>query len=132
MKIAVITDDGKLISRHFGRAAYYLVCTIENGKITEKEMRDKMGHTHLSKQTHTDNQSTSGHGMDPVSHDKHVSMADVISDCTALLCGGMGMGAYESMRSLNINPIVTDLSDIDEAVQAYIDGSLIDHRELLH
>lgn len=132
MKIAVITDDGKLISQHFGRAAYYLVCTIEDGKVTAKEMRDKLGHTHLSNESHGDNQSSAGRGMDPASHDKHLRMADVISDCTALICGGMGMGAYNSMRSLNIQPIVTDQSDIDEVVQAYINGSLIDHSELLH
>jgi len=44
----------------------------------------------------------------------------------------MGMGAYESMRRLNIQPIVTDLVDIEEAVKAFIDGKLIDHTELLH
>jgi len=42
------------------------------------------------------------------------------------------MGAYESMRRLNIQPVVTDLGDINEAVQAYIDGKLVDHTEKLH
>jgi len=59
-------------------------------------------------------------------------MSNAIADCKALLCGGMGMGAYESMRQLNIQPIVTDISNIDEAVQAFIDGKLVDHTELLH
>jgi len=44
----------------------------------------------------------------------------------------MGMGAYNSMRSLNIQPVVTDLVSIDEAVKALIDGKLVDHKELLH
>ena len=44
----------------------------------------------------------------------------------------MGYGAYESMRRLNIQPIVTDLGDIDAAVQAYIGGTLVDHPEKLH
>ena len=70
--------------------------------------------------------------MDSASHNKHVSMAQAIADCKALLCGGMGMGAYESMRQLNIQPVVTDMSDIDTAVQAFIDGKLIDHTEMLH
>jgi len=59
-------------------------------------------------------------------------MADAISDCEALLCCGMGMGAYESMRRLNIKPIVTDIRDIEAAVQAFIEGKLVDHTELLH
>lgn len=42
------------------------------------------------------------------------------------------MGAYESMRRLNIQPIVADIEDIEEAVQAFIDGKLVDHTELLH
>ena len=33
MKIAVITDDEKTISQHFGRAPYYMVFTIEDGHI---------------------------------------------------------------------------------------------------
>lgn len=132
MKIAAITDDGKIISQHFGRAPYFLVLTIEEGKVVNREMRDKMGHTHFSAESHAEEPQSAGHGMDSASHNKHVSMAETIADCQALLCGGMGMGAYESMRKLNIQPIVTDLRDIDAAVQAYIDGKLVDHTELLH
>ncbi len=132
MKIAVITDDGETISQHFGRAPYYLVLTIEEGQVTQREMRDKMGHGQFQ-HLHSDNeQHGAGHGMDAGSHDKHVSMAEAIADCKALLCGGMGMGAYESMRRLNITPIVTNIRDIDTAVQAFLDGKLIDHTELLH
>ena len=58
------------------------------------------------------------------SHKKHASMAETISDCKALICGGMGMGAYESIRQLNIKPIVTDMNEIDIAVQAFIDGKI--------
>jgi len=49
-----------------------------------------------------------------------------------LLCGGMGMGAYESMRWLKIQPVVTDLRHIEVAVQEYPDGNLVDHPERLH
>jgi predicted Fe-Mo cluster-binding NifX family protein len=132
MKIAAITDDGKTISQHFGRAPYYLVLTIEGGKIVEREMRDKMGHNQFSAQPHAEEPQGAGHGTDSASHDKHVSMAQAIADCKALLCGGMGMGAYESMRRLNIQPVVTELRDIDAAAQAFIDGKLVDHTELLH
>ncbi|MHC1783722.1 MAG: NifB/NifX family molybdenum-iron cluster-binding protein [Anaerolineaceae bacterium] len=132
MKVAVITDDGKTISQHFGRAPYYQVLTIEEGKIVSRETRNKMGHNQFQNQPHEEENHGAGHGMDAGSHNKHMSMAEAISDCTAILCGGMGMGAYESMRRVNIQPIVTDLQDIDEAVKAFIDGKLIDHTELLH
>lgn len=131
MKIAVITDDGKTISQHFGRAPFYLVLTVEGEKITNREMRNKMGHNQFSTDQHMEHHDAN-HGLDSTSHNKHVSMAEAISDCTAILCGGMGMGAYESMRRLDIQPVVTDLRDIDVAAQAFIDGKLIDHTELLH
>jgi len=134
MKLAVITDDGKTISQHFGRAPYYLVLTIEEGQIVNREMRAKVGHNQFvsQKYAHAEAPNETGHGLDSASHDKHVSMAEAIADCRVLLCRGMGRGAYESMRRLNIQPVVTDLRDIDTAVQAFIDGKLIDHTELLH
>jgi predicted Fe-Mo cluster-binding NifX family protein len=132
MKIAVITDDGKTISRHFGRAPYYLVLTIDDGKIINSEMRDKLGHNHFASQDHSSESHGQDHGKDAASHDKHISMAEAISDCEVLICGGMGMGAYESMRRLNIKPLVTDKNEINDAVKDYLDGKLIDHTELLH
>jgi transcriptional regulator with XRE-family HTH domain/predicted Fe-Mo cluster-binding NifX family protein len=131
MKIAVITSDGKTINQHFGRAPYYLVVTIEEGKVTHQEMRNKMGHTHSASEQ-KEHDTSAGHGMDEDSHKKHANMAEAISDCKALICGGMGMGAYESMREFNIKPVVTQLTNIEEAVQAFIDGKLIDQTELLH
>jgi transcriptional regulator with XRE-family HTH domain/predicted Fe-Mo cluster-binding NifX family protein len=132
MKIAVITDDGKTISQHFGRAPYYVVLTIEEGKIVSREMRDKVGHNQFKSEPQMEEPHGAEHGMDSASHNKHVNMAETIADCKALLCGGMGMGAYESMRRLNIQPVVTELLDIEAAAQAFIDGKLIDHTELLH
>jgi predicted Fe-Mo cluster-binding NifX family protein len=130
MKIAVITEDGKTISQHFGRAPYYMVLTIEEGKIINRERRDKLGHGQFSAigpEEHHEH-----HGVHDAAHGKHTQMADAIVDCQVLVCGGMGMGAYESMRRLNIKPIVTNESDIEVAVQAYIDGKLVDHTEKLH
>ena len=70
--------------------------------------------------------------MDPVSHNKHLEMAEAIADCEALLCGGMGMGAYQSMQVRGIKPVVTDIRDIEQAVQAYIEGKIVDRVDKLH
>jgi predicted Fe-Mo cluster-binding NifX family protein len=132
MKIAAITEDGKIISQHFGRAAYYLVATVENGQIVSRELRNKLGHTHFVDQPHAEEQPGQPHGMDAASHNKHLQMAESIADCEALLCRGMGMGAYESMKALGIRPVVTDIAAIDEAVIAYIGGNIVDQVERLH
>jgi predicted Fe-Mo cluster-binding NifX family protein len=40
--------------------------------------------------------------------------------------------AYESIKRAGIRPVVTDMANIDEVVQAYIEGRLVDHTEKLH
>ena len=132
MKIAVITDDGTTISQHFGRAPYYLVATVENGQIVKRELRNKLGHAHFVSQPHPEEQLGQPHGMDPASHNKHLQMAEAIADCEALLCRGMGMGAYQSMQARGIRPVVTDIAVIDEAVMAYVEGNIVDRVERLH
>lgn len=132
MKIAIITDDGKTISQHFGRAQHYLIITLEDGKEVSREMKDKLGHGQFHGEHEDHEQHGGAHGHDGAAHNKHIQMAEAIKDCSLLICGGMGMGAYESMRRLNIQPLVTDLRTVDEAVQAFLDGKLIDHTERLH
>jgi predicted Fe-Mo cluster-binding NifX family protein len=130
--VAAITDDGNTISQHFGRAQYYLVVTVENGQIVKRELRNKLGHAHFANQPHPVEQPGQPHGMDAISHNKHLQMAEAIADCEALLCRGMGIGAYESMKARNIRPVVTDIAVIDEAVMAYVEGSIVDQIERLH
>jgi predicted Fe-Mo cluster-binding NifX family protein len=131
MKIAVITDDERTISQHFGRAPYYVVVTVEDGKIVSRERRDKMGHAHFSNEPHAE-EAGQPHGFGPQAHDRHLQMAEAIADCEALLCGGMGRGAYESMKARNIKPVVTDIRLIDEAALAYAQGKIVDLVERLH
>ena len=132
IKVAAITDDGVTISQHFGRAAYYLVATIEEGRIVDRELRSKLGHSHFHNQVHIEGEPDQPHGMDAASHNKHLQMAEAITDCEALLCRGMGMGAYQSMQTRGIRPVVTDIVAIDDAVMAYIKGSIVDQVDRLH
>lgn len=132
-KIAVVSDDGKTISAHFGRAQFYAVLTTEAGKITGREMRPKAGHQVFAGQEPVHEAHEAGlHGFDPASQHKHSEMAAPVSDCEAVIAGGMGMGAYESLRSLGLKPVVTDIAGVDEAVQAYLDGSIRNLVERLH
>lgn len=132
MKIAAVSEDGITISQHFGRAPFYIVVTIENNQIVSKEKRDKMGHAHFAGEPHAEGEDPRGHGFDPAAQSRHASMAAAIADCQVLLARGMGAGAYESMRQANIQPVVTDIARIEDAVQAYLEGTLVDHNEKLH
>ncbi len=131
MKIAAVSDDGVTISQHFGRAPLYVVITVEENKVVDKETRDKSGH-HTFAAHHPDLTPGERHGYDAGSQVRHANMAETIADCQVLLCGGMGWGAYESLESYKIEPIVTDVENIDEAIQLYLDGKLINKRERLH
>ena len=132
MKIAVISEDGTTISQHFGRAPLYVVVTVEEGKVVAKETRDKMGHHSFAGQHYDDTAPGERHGYGAGAQSRHTSMMETIADCQALLVGGMGWGAYESLRSNNIEAIVTDVASIDEAVKLYLKGELPNLMERLH
>jgi predicted Fe-Mo cluster-binding NifX family protein len=131
MKIAAITEDGTNISQHFGRAPLYLVVTVEDGKIVSKETRDKAGH-HTFAAHHPDSAPDERHGYGAGAQARHASMVENIADCQVLIAGGMGWGAYENLKSRNIQPIVTDVGTIDEAVKLYLEGKLPNLMERVH
>lgn len=132
MKLAIVTDDGLSISQHFGRAAYYRVFTVEDGQVTGSEMRDKLGHRNFADERHLHDEPGQKHGFGAAAQHRHGQMIEAIMDCQAMICGGMGSGAFNSLQASGINPIITDLKDIDEAVQAFIAGKIINRIDKLH
>ncbi|MDD5127733.1 MAG: NifB/NifX family molybdenum-iron cluster-binding protein [Dehalococcoidales bacterium] len=132
MKIALVTEDEKTISQHFGRAPYYLVATVEDGKVIRQERRDKAGHHTF--EGHHEEHGCHGekHGMDAGAQSKHATMMSNITDCQVLIAGGMGWGAQEGLKRLGIETIVTDVSGIDEAIKLYLEGKLVNRMERLH
>ncbi|MGQ9490399.1 MAG: NifB/NifX family molybdenum-iron cluster-binding protein [Anaerolineae bacterium] len=135
MKIAAVSEDGVTISQHFGRAPFYVVVTVENGKIVAREKRDKMGHAQFAGEPHAEEAHGAdprGHGFDPAAQDRHARMAAAIADCDVLLARGMGAGAYASMQQAGIKPIITSIARIDEAALQAAAGTIVDHREKLH
>lgn len=106
MKIAAVSSDGTTVSQHFGRAPLYVVLTIEDGEIISRQTRPKAGH-------HTFAGAGDGGGVGP--QVKHGMMADAITNCDALIAGGMGSGAVAAFRSRGIEPVLTDVAEIDEA-----------------
>ena len=131
MKIAVVTEDGTTISQHFGRAPLYLVITVQDGKILSKKTRTKAGH-HTFAAHHSELAPAEKHGYDAGSQVRHAAMMEDIADCQVLIAGGMGWGAYESLKSHHIQAIVTDVSSIDEAVKLYLKDKLPNLMERLH
>ena len=134
MKIATVSENGTTISQHFGRAPMYVVLTVENGKVVNKEKRIRSVNNtcachHGSGSDCHDEQGA--HGTDAASQTKHDNMADAIADCQVIIAGGMGYGAYASLKNRNLEPVITDEENIDEAVQLFVKGKLINLMENL-
>jgi predicted Fe-Mo cluster-binding NifX family protein len=126
MKIAAVSDDQQTIGRHFGRSRYFLVFTIENGEITNRELREKAGHRHRKDDAHGRHHDEHGdhhqhHDDNPgETDDAHRRMTASIQDCDVLLVGGMGPRAQQAMVEAGITPCGTNMSNAEEAVRAFL------------
>ena len=130
MKIAIASDDGKSISQHFGRAPFYVVVAAEDGKVKAKETRPKAEHHAHGGHGHTP--IGEPHGFDAPAQATHTSTVSNISDCQIVIAGGMGRRVYESLKAHNIQPIITDVKEIDHAVQLHLQGRLPNLTHRLH
>jgi predicted Fe-Mo cluster-binding NifX family protein len=135
MEIAVLTDDGATVSQHFGRARYYAVVTVEEGRESGRELLDRTD-TLLPVAEHEARQGLTGeidcHGAGTAAAASHLRMVQPIRDCQVLLGGGMSWSARECLLGAGIRPILTDIESLDQAVEAYLDGTIVDHVEILH
>lgn len=78
MKIAIVTEDGRTISQHFGRAPYYAVLTVEDGIVTGRELRPKSA-PHLAGGAVPGHAGSSPHGTDPAAQARHDLMAAAVA-----------------------------------------------------
>lgn len=100
MKIAIATE-GSNVSGHFGKCENFTIAEIENSIIKSKVVVNTQGNQH---------------GLLPgflASHNVNVVIA-----------GGMGEGARQNLVSNGIEIISGVSGNIDEAIEAFLDGSL--------
>lgn len=128
-KIAVASDDGATVSQHFGQASQFIVLTIENGRVANRETRGKLGHMDFEGDH---NQGDHLHHGDREMQFRHAVMIGPVIDCEVLIVGGIGAPAYENIIAQGIRPIVTDVTLIDDAVKTFVDGRLVSQNERVH
>ena len=136
MKIAAVTDDGKTVSQHFGRARYYAVLTMEGLQVVHQEMIDRSDIILPHNLGHRVRQGLSGqhdcHGSGASAAAWHRRMIQPIQDCQFLLTGGLSWAVRSCLLDANVKPILTDITSINAAVFALLEGSIVDRVELLH
>jgi predicted Fe-Mo cluster-binding NifX family protein len=148
MKIAVVSNDGRSISAHFGRARSFVVATVAEGKVIQSEMRDKdqcahghHGHEHGHDHDHSQEGEQLSSGQIGVGganipaaaqQDPHKQAVAAIADCEVVLSRGMGQGMFRNLRRANIRPVLTTMVSVDEALAAFLEGRLEEHPDLVH
>ena len=100
MKIAVTYENGQVF-QHFGHCENFKIYNVEDGKVTDSQVVSAVG---------------SGHG----------ALAGFLKqrDVDTLICGGIGGGAQAALAEANIRLIGGVQGNADEAVQAFMNGTL--------
>ena len=118
-KIAVPSDDGVFIAAHFGRSASFLVFETEDGRVVRKEIRANVQGGGQPGECHAADEHEHAQGHN------HATMGEVLQDCEAILCLGMGWRAAEALKAFGIEPLMVETGlPAQEAVEAYLAGSL--------
>jgi len=125
--IAIATDDGTTVSSHFGRARFYEIINFSDGKVTKRERREKAGHHSFGSV-----EDDSGHHSGEAHEHRHQTMVSPIMDCQAVVVRGMGQGAVEHLRRLNLLAVLTELHTIEDVIGAVAAGSLDGDSRRIH
>ena len=125
MKIAVATDDFENITGHVGRCKAFMIFTVENGKISQKETRINNFTNHHRNNEHHGH----GHGHKQGHNNGHQRLAEGLKDCEYLICHGCGWRLQEDLKAQNITPFFTTLSLAEEAVVKLEQGKLENNTE---
>ncbi|HIY05915.1 MAG TPA: NifB/NifX family molybdenum-iron cluster-binding protein [Candidatus Evtepia faecigallinarum] len=107
MKLAVTYDNGQVF-QHFGKTQQFKIYDIQEGKVGPSLVT-----------------GTGGQG--------HGALAGLLRGLgiSVLICGGIGPGAQDALKSLDITVIPGITGDADQAVQDFLDGKLVPNTEAL-
>jgi predicted Fe-Mo cluster-binding NifX family protein len=102
-RIAIGTADGVSVCDHLARSSAFLVFEITDGVIQSRALRSR---------------SSEKCG-------NHASFVEILDGCDAVICGGIGQGAWDSLVAHGIRPtVLAGPMQIEDAAAGYIAGSL--------
>ncbi len=131
IKIAIPTDDGVTISRHFGQARAFLIVTLDDGEIVAQELRelpDAGGHDHHHH--HHDHNHDHHHGMG--GNPAHMAKFEYVRDCQFLIGGGMGAPAVNRLNAMGIQVALTDHKQIADLLEEVKTGQVKHNPKRMH
>ena len=99
-QVAIATADGVSVASHLARSAAFLVVDIESGA---REWRQR----------------------DTDQCGNHRTFMDLAAGCRAVVCGGVGQGAFNALAAHGIGCVVLRAPlTIEEALKGYVAGTL--------
>lgn len=100
MRIATTYENGDIF-QHFGKSQQFKLYDVEQGKIVYTAML-------------------------PVTNGGHGALVGLLQEARvdAVICGGMGLGAQQALADANIKVYAGVTGATDDAVQAYLAGTL--------
>ncbi|VXD13650.1 putative Dinitrogenase iron-molybdenum cofactor [Planktothrix serta PCC 8927] len=112
MKIAVTSQNKTSITEHSGHCRKFWIYDINEGKILGKNLLELSAEQSF--------------------HNSSCNEPHPLDDVQVLISGGMGQGLVRRLEGKTIEAIVTKETDLDKAVNAYLDGSLIREKAECH
>ena len=121
MRLAFASDDGKTISAHFGKCSCFIVYSVEEGKVTGKEIRQMPSTDGAQQQVQAQGQGAChSHGQHG-----HQDRVFTLKDCAAVVSLGIGPGAAQSLQAAGIRPFVLpEAMDAERAALMVASGAV--------
>jgi predicted Fe-Mo cluster-binding NifX family protein len=102
--IAVATTDRVSVADHLAHSSAFMVLKAEDGQVV----------------------STTTRARETDACGNHASFVEILDGCDAVLCGGIGAGAAESLAAHGIQAVVAaGKYSIEDAVALYLAGKLV-------
>jgi predicted Fe-Mo cluster-binding NifX family protein len=119
MKIAIASDDEKIISSHFGRTKGFVIFEAEDKTVKNREYRPNTFTGHAR-------------GLEGAGHElnRHTPILNALKDCKVVISHGMGRRIYDDLKGIGVEVFITDETDVNKAIDSYLTGALVDRPEM--
>jgi predicted Fe-Mo cluster-binding NifX family protein len=134
IRIAFPTEDGFKISRHFGKAPYFVIVSLLADGTLQKEQRHR-DHWHGQHESGLIQFADSPQPAQDAPEVTRIIGAGLLAgseDCQVLIAGGMGQAAYDRAAEQGLQVILTNEKEIDKAVASYRSGNLTSDLRRVH
>ncbi|MDD5389973.1 MAG: NifB/NifX family molybdenum-iron cluster-binding protein [Gallionellaceae bacterium] len=106
MKIAVTSQNRKTITGHAGKCRKFWIYEVEGGAVRSRQLLELP--------------------IEQSFHESEQGAPHPLDDVNVLISGGMGMGLQARLKQMGILAVATGETDIERAVAAWLDGTLVE------